>query len=93
MISLLSFIPGAKWLPWAGGAVLGIAVAAGPLYLYGRHTGAADTRAAIEAKAAREAFDRIQDMEKTDEEFRHLPARERCLAFMRDSGLPGDECD
>lgn len=47
-----------------------------------------------ERAAARiEAGKRIQEMEKNDAAFRSLPARERCLAFMRDSGLPTTECD
>lgn len=91
MIPGLSFILG-KW-PWlAAGAVLGVFLSAGPVYLYGVHKGAVAERAAIEAQAAKDAFDRIQKMEKTNEEFRSLPAHERCLAFMRDSGLPDSAC-
>ena len=46
-----------------------------------------------ERAAARiEAGKRIVEMEKRDESFRNLPARERCLAFMRDSGLPERHC-
>jgi len=48
----------------------------------------------MERAAARiEAGKRIQEMENRDEAFRSLPARERCLAFMRDSGLPASHCD
>lgn len=36
---------------------------------------------------------RIIEMEKNNEAFRALPARDRCLAFMRDSGLPAGHCD
>lgn len=36
---------------------------------------------------------RIVEMEKSNEAFRALPARDRCLAFMRDSGLPDTACD
>lgn len=36
---------------------------------------------------------RIVDMEKANETFRNLPARDRCLAFMRDSGLSAKHCD
>ena len=45
-------------------------------------------------EAARvEAGKRIVEMEKANETFRNLSARERCLAFMRDSGLPEQSCD
>lgn len=47
-----------------------------------------------ERQAARvEAGKRIQEMEKTNEAFRKLPAADRCRAFMRDSGLPEHNCD
>lgn len=36
---------------------------------------------------------RIIEMERNNEAFRKLPARDRCIAFMRDSGLPEKECD
>lgn len=46
-----------------------------------------------ERAAARiEAGKRIIEMERQNEAFRALPARERCLAFMRDSGLPVEHC-
>jgi hypothetical protein len=48
----------------------------------------------LERAAARiEAAKRIQDMEKNNAQFRSLSARDRCLAFMRDSGLPASHCD
>ncbi len=40
-----------------------------------------------------EAGKRIQNLEKNNGAFNALPARERCLAFMRDSGLPAAFCD
>lgn len=47
-----------------------------------------------EREAARiEAAKRITEMEKSDAEFRHLSSRERCIAFMRDSGLPEHHCN
>lgn len=51
--------------------------------------GKADTLAAARVEAGH----RILTMEQTVENFRHLPARDRCLAFMRDSGLPERHCD
>jgi hypothetical protein len=44
------------------------------------------------AEAAVEAVDRISNMEKNNATFRNLPARDRCLVIMRDSGLPTENC-
>lgn len=65
--------------------------------LYGWHKwqthAAFNAGRAAERKAAMiEAGKRIQDMEKNNEQFRNLSARERCVAFMRDSGLPENHC-
>lgn len=40
-----------------------------------------------------EAGKRIVEMEKSHEQFRSLPALDRCRAFMRDSGLPERHCN
>lgn len=49
--------------------------------------------AAIQA-ARIEASKRIITMEKNNEGFKSLSARDRCIAFLRDSGLPvGTHCD
>ncbi len=46
-----------------------------------------------ERAAARiEAGKRIIEMERSNAEFAKLSARDRCLAFMRDSGLSADHC-
>ena len=50
-------------------------------------------RNAERAAAVVEAGKRIVNMEKSNAEFRNLPAVERCRALLRDSGLPLDECD
>jgi hypothetical protein len=87
------------FIPWWGNAKLIAAALAGglilaaPAYLIGHHKGAVAERTAIEAQAARNAFERIQNLEKNNEDFRNLPDRERCIAFMRDSGLPISNCD
>ncbi len=48
----------------------------------------------MERAAARiEAGKRIIEMERSNETFRSLPARERCLAFMKDSGLQPSNCE
>ena len=48
---------------------------------------------AEQTKARIEAAKRITEMEKNDDEFRNLPALDRCRVFMRDSGLPEHHCD
>lgn len=49
---------------------------------------------AYEKQLARiEAGKRIKEMEQSNEKFRSLSARDRCIAFMRDSGLPERHCD
>jgi hypothetical protein len=71
------------------GAILGAALIAGPAYLGGKSAG----RQEAAAIAASEAINRIQELEKNNASFRALPSRDRCLALMRDSGLPDSECD
>lgn len=87
MIGLISSIP--QWGRIAIGALLGAAVAFGPIYLYGKSSGKSE----IQVQAAKDAINRIQEMESNNAAFKNLPARERCIAFMRDSGLPVSECD
>jgi hypothetical protein len=83
----LSLIP--DWAKMAAGAALGALVASGPVFLYGRSSGCADAQLA----AAKTALDRITEMDKNDAKFKTLSARDRCIVFMRDSGLPIDGCD
>jgi hypothetical protein len=71
------------------GAVLGAALMAMPAFLYGRH----EESEAAKIGAARDALERIQNLEKNNANFRSLAPRDRCLVFMRDSGLPEQECD
>lgn len=49
-------------------------------------------RAAVNAQAAKEAVARINNLEKNNANFRNLSDRDRCLVFMRDSGLPDSSC-
>lgn len=71
------------------GAIVGISVAAFPIYLKGKSVGREETR----AEAAMEALDRIEGMEDRNANFSKLPDRERCRVFLRDSGLPVEACD
>lgn len=44
-------------------------------------------------EAAKAAIQRINALEKNNASFRNMSDRHRCLAFMRDSGLPDSACD
>lgn len=87
---ITKFIPDSLKLPaiLGVGLVLGAAAAFYPV----KWIGAREERQAQQVKAAKEALDRINTLEKNNATFRNLPAFERCRVFMRDSGLPSDEC-
>lgn len=87
IITALKLIP--DWAKVIGGCFLGALMATGPIYLYAKSA----ARSELQAEAGKEALNRITDMEKRNAGFQNLPARDRCIAFMRDSGLPVDECD
>lgn len=82
----LKIIPDVIKIPLA--MVVGALLATGPIYLYAKSA----ARTELQAEAGKEALNRITNMEKTNAGFKNLPARDRCIAFMRDSGLPIDEC-
>lgn len=71
------------------GAVLGAFLIVGPAILYGKALG----RSEVELAAAKNALTRINQLEKNNAGFTKLTARDRCLVFMRDSGLPIENCD
>jgi hypothetical protein len=52
----------------------------------------ARVRQEIVAEQAKLALQRIENLEKNNADFNSLPDRERCLVFMRDSGLPESNC-
>ncbi|MBY3614980.1 hypothetical protein [Rhizobium bangladeshense] len=87
---LLKLIPDWLKLPLAG--VIGLIFGAGLMFYPAKWIGAGDERQAQQINAAKEALDRINSLEKNNANFRNLPAFERCRVFMRDSGLPADEC-
>ena len=70
------------------GGLLVAALIVGSSYTYGKAVG----RQGAAVEAANNALDRIEDMERNNADFLALPDRERCLVFMRDSGLPEDHC-
>ena len=86
MLSFLGVLP--DWVKLPVAALLGAALVFYPAKWYG----ATEERQQAQIRAAAEALDRIQNLEKNNANFRNLPARERCLVFMRDSGLPEDNC-
>jgi hypothetical protein len=71
------------------GAAIGAVLVFYPAKWIGRSEG----RAAVQAEAAKEALARIDNLEKNNANFRKLSDRDRCLVFMRDSGLPDEACD
>ncbi len=77
------------WIKLPAAALAGITLGLTLGYQWGKQ--AERDSAALEA--AQGALNRIEDMEKNNADFLALPDRERCLVFMRDSGLPEDSCD
>lgn len=77
------------YLKIGAGALLGATLAYGPAYLHGKSI----EKSQIEAEAAKEALERIQQLEKNNEAFKSLSDRDKCVEFMRFSGLPDTECD
>lgn len=72
-----------------GAALLGAALVTPVAHHFGKREGKQEAVAA----AAVEAINRIQQLEKSNAQFRSLSSRDRCLVLMRDSGLPDSECD
>lgn len=83
---MLAFL--ANPLTRALGGLLAAALIVGGAFTYGKAVG----RQGAAVEAANNALDRIEEMEKNNADFLALPDRERCLVFMRDSGLPEDYC-
>lgn len=77
------------YLKIGAGVLIGALLAYYPAYLSGKSI----VRSEIEAKAAKDALARIQTLEKNNAAFKSLPDRDKCLVFMRDSGLSGSNCD
>lgn len=86
-MTFLALIP--NWLKFAAGSLVAIVIVAGVSHTVGKREG----RSQAQADAARDALDRINNLEKNNASFRNLDDRHRCLVFMRDSGLPESNCD
>lgn len=78
-----------NWLKIAAGVLLCAVLLASGSYWLGKREGHSQTQ----IEAAKEALDRINELEKNNASFRSLTDRGRCLVFMRDSGLPDSACD
>jgi len=81
-----------NWQGLAAGVALAFLTYQGT-WLIAHRVGVSDGKAQERQAAIIAAGKRIVEMEKNNEAFRTLPARDRCLAFMRDSGLPDHHCD
>lgn len=62
-------------------------------YVSGHLVGSAKQDAVQQAQAVKEAFDRIQELEKNNVVYQNLSERHQCLYLMRFSGLPDSGCD
>ena len=82
-----SLIPG--WVKLGAAAVLGAALLSIASFQVGKREG----KSAAQIEAAKEAVNRINNLEKNNASFRNMSDRHRCLVFMRDSGLPDSACD
>ncbi|PCK80981.1 hypothetical protein [Rhizobium sophoriradicis] len=87
---ITKLIPDSLKLPAV--AALGVILGAALAYYPSKLEGGREERQSQQIKAAKEALDRINSLENNNANFRNLPAFERCRVFMRDSGLPADEC-
>lgn len=80
-------IPG--WVKLGAAAVLGAALLSIVSFQIGKREG----KSTAQIEAAKEAVNRIKNLEKNNASFRNMSDRHRCLVFMRDSGLPDSACD
>jgi len=78
-----------NYLQIAIGVAIGACVSYAPAYIHGKSV----AKSQIQAEAAKEALDRITELEENNATFKALPDRDRCIVFMRDSQLPISACD
>ncbi|MFC0809130.1 hypothetical protein ACFHWW_27430 [Ensifer sp. P24N7] len=77
-----------NWINRGIGAIVGAALMAVPSCIYGQRI----ERQSLAVEAGKNALERIQHLEKSNANFKKLSDRDRCLIFMRDSGLPDSAC-
>ncbi|WP_421440511.1 hypothetical protein [Agrobacterium tumefaciens] len=78
-----------SWVKIGAAAVLGATL----LSIASFHVGKREGKSVAQIEAAKAAIERINTLEKNNASFRNMSDRHRCLAFMRDSGLPDSACD
>lgn len=78
-----------NWLKIGAAAVVGAALLSITSFQIGKREG----KSVAQIEAAKAAIERINTLEKNNASFRNMSDRHRCLAFMRDSGLPDSACD
>ncbi|MDW5313718.1 hypothetical protein [Rhizobium sp. PL01] len=78
-----------NWMAGATGAIVGAALMAMPACIYGQRV----ERDIAAIETGKNALERIQKLERNNAEYENLSARDRCLVFMLDSGLPDSACD
>lgn len=77
------------WVKLGAAVVLGATLLSITSFQVGKREG----KSAAQLEAAKEAANRINNLEKNNASFRNMSDRHRCLVFMRDSGLPDSACD
>lgn len=88
---MLKLLP--EWLKLGAAAIAALVIFGPVIHFLSDRAARSDERARIEAKAAKEALERIGKLEQNNASFRNLDARHRCIVFARDSGLPDTICD
>lgn len=88
---MLKLLP--EWLKLGAAATAAIVVFGPVIHFLSDRAARSDERVRIEAKAAKDALERIGKLEQNNASFRNLDDRHRCLVFARDSGLPDATCD
>jgi len=74
------------------GALAGAALITG-VVVYARHDAYQQAVADTKVAAAKDALIRVSTMEHNNVAFKNMSLLQRCLAYMRDSGLPASACD
>ncbi|MCK8781117.1 hypothetical protein M0654_14110 [Rhizobium sp. NTR19] len=77
------------WLKLIPGILIGVALATVPACKYGQSI----ERDAAAIEEGKRAIERVGQLERNNADFKKLSPRDRCLVFMRDSGLPEQSCD
>lgn len=88
---MLAIIP--SWVKIAAARIVCACLLLAGAFTLGKWEGSSQATAQAEIKAAKNALERINNLEKNNATFRDLTSRHRCLVFMRTSKLPDSACD